>query len=215
MTIFFLVLLIIIGGFAAFQVLIRVFRKSFHFPAPAFIGGFLDSNIRKMVQPVEKLIRRSGVKKNMTVLEVGCGNGAFVTHAARTVGNAGKVYGLDIQTGMLKLLKKKLQREEYQDIDNLVLVHGDARELPFEDNLFDLVYMVSVLQEIPDQEKALSEICRVLKSNGILSISEFLPDPDYPLKGTTVKTLESYGFVIEESPGNLWNYTVRSRKAGC
>jgi len=43
----------------------------------------------------------------------------------------------------------------------------------------------------------------------ILAISEWLPDPDYPWKSTTLHQLETEGFTVESSSGNLWSYTVR------
>ncbi len=198
--------------FVFYQVVSRLIRKSFHFPAPAFIGRFLDSPFRKVLQSPEKLIKRSGIGRNMIVLEIGCGSGAFITVAAREAGPAGKIYALDVQENMLKQLKRKLNRKEYQDIDNVEPVRADAYQLPFKKDFFDLVYLVTVLPEIPDQMRALKEIDRVLKPNGILSVSEFMLDPDYPFKLTTIKILSAAGFRFEESSGNSWSYTVRFRK---
>lgn len=96
------IVLTILGIFLVWQIVIRVFRKKFHFPAPVFIGRFLDSDIRRKLQPPNKLIERSGIKQGMRVLEVGCGSGAFVTFVARAVGKTGKVFALDIQPEMLK-----------------------------------------------------------------------------------------------------------------
>ncbi|MBC8512190.1 MAG: class I SAM-dependent methyltransferase [Dehalococcoidia bacterium] len=206
------VLSIILGLFALWQVLIRVFRKLFHFPAPAFIGSFLDSNYRRKLQPPEKIIQRSGIRKGTRVLEVGCGSGAYTTFVARAVGREGRVYALDIQPEMLQQLESKLARPENEDIRNVELVNSSAYELPFDDDSLDLVYMVTVLQEIPDRSKALQQVRRVLKPGGILSVTEWLPDPDYPWKSTTIKIGREAGLVLDEAPGNFWHYTVRFRK---
>jgi ubiquinone/menaquinone biosynthesis C-methylase UbiE len=172
----------------------------------------LDSDIRRWRQPPDKLIERSGIKQGMTVLDLGCGSGAFTTFVAKAVGEQGKVYAVDIQPKMLQQLERKLAKPENQDIRNIELKETSAYELPFEDETLDLVYMVTVLQEIPDRGRALREIKRVLKPSGILAVSELLPDPDYPLRSTTVKMCQLEGFVLEEDLGNLWNYTVRFRK---
>ncbi|KKQ74342.1 MAG: Menaquinone biosynthesis methyltransferase (2-heptaprenyl-1, 4-naphthoquinone methyltransferase) [Candidatus Woesebacteria bacterium GW2011_GWB1_38_5b] len=203
------IVLTILGVLLVWQVVIRLFRKRYHFPAPAFIGRFLDSDIRREMQPPDKLIERSGIKQGMRVLEVGCGSGAFVTSVARVVGKTGKVYALDIQPAMLRQLKVKLTKPENQDIKNIKLILGSAYKLPFEDNSIDLVYMVTVLQETPDKQKALKEAGRVLKPGGVLAVTEFLPDPDYPLKSTTIKIGEEAGFILDKVLGNFWNYTVR------
>ena len=203
------IVLTVLGVLLVWQVVIRLFRKKFHFPAPAFIGRFLDSDIRRKLQHPDKLIERSGIKQGMRVLEVGCGSGAFVTFVARAVGKTGKAFTLDIQPAMLKQLEAKLKSSENQDIKNIESILGSAYKLPFEDSSFDLGYMVTVLQEIPDKKRALKEVRRVLKPGGILAVTEFLPDPDYPLKSTTIKIGEEAGFIFDKALGNFWNYTVR------
>jgi len=206
------VILIVLGAILLYQVLIRIIRKLHPFPAPAFIGRFLDSDIRRWLQPADKIIERSGIKQGMTVLDLGCGSGAFTPFVARTVGEQGKVYAVDIQPAMLQQLERKLAKAENQDIRNIELKQASAYDLPFEDGALDLVYMVTVLQEIPDRGKALREIRRILKPGGILAVTEFLPDPDYPLRLTTIRIGQREGFVLNDNLGNLWNYTVRFKK---
>ena len=209
MNIIITALLIILVIFILWQLFIRILRRFFDFPAPAFIGTFLDSDFRRKMQPPDKIISRSGIKKRMKILEVGCGSGAFTTFVARAVGDKGEVFALDIQPEMLKQIENKLKLPENRDIKNIQLIEGDALNIPLEDNSFDLVYTITVFQEIPDKNKALKEMKRVLKPKGILAITEFLPDPDYPLKSTTVKIGTSEGFILDEVEGNFWNYTVR------
>ena len=176
------------------------------------MGKYLDSDYRRIIQPPNKLIDRSGIKEGMCVLEAGCGSGAFTDYVARALGDGGYVFALDIQPEMLEQLKKKLMRFENRDITNVFLIDGDVRNMPFKDNHFDLVYMIAVLQEIPEIHKALIEIKRVLKPNGILAITEFIPDPDYPLKSTTIKQCENAGFIFDDVEGSFINYTIRFTK---
>jgi ubiquinone/menaquinone biosynthesis C-methylase UbiE len=206
------VILIVLGAILLCLVLIRIIKKFFPFPAPAFIGWFLDSDLRRWWQPAGKLIKRNGIKEGITVLDLGCGNGAFTTSVARAVGEKGKVYAVDIQPKMLKQLEGKLARPENRDITNIELKETSAYDLPFEDEVIDLVYMVTVLPEIPDRGRTLREIQRVLKAGGILAVTELLIDTDYPLRSTTVKICQNEGFVLDELSGNLWNYTARFKK---
>ena len=113
---------------------------------------------------------------------------------------------------MLRQLGRKLAKAENQDIKNIEVKQASAYDLSFEDASLDLVYMVTVLSEIPDRGRALREIRRVLKPDGILAVTEFLPDSDYPLRSTTIKICQREGFVLDASLGNLWNYTVRFKK---
>ena len=190
----------------------KIVRKLVRFPAPAYIGRLLDSGYRRKIQPPSHLIERSGMKKGMHVLDLGCGSGAFTPFIARTVGGKGKVYALDIQADMLKQLERKLSKPENKDIKNIKIIEGNAYELPFEDGSLGVVNMVTVLQEIPDRNRALQEAKRVLKSGGLLAVTELFPDPDYPWKSTTIKLGERNGFVLDEVSGNFFNYTVRFKK---
>jgi ubiquinone/menaquinone biosynthesis C-methylase UbiE len=205
------VILIVLGAFLVFQVLLRVVRKNWHFPAPAFIGRILDSGWRRLLQPPRAIIERSGIRAGMTVLELGCGSGAFTPFVARAIGEEGRLHALDIQPGMLAQLRRKLSSPQYSDIRNIVPTLASAYELPFPDGFFDLVYMVTVFQEIPDKGRALREVRRALRKSGILAISEFLVDPDYPLKRTTVRQVTGAGFALEEVAGGIWSYTLSFR----
>jgi ubiquinone/menaquinone biosynthesis C-methylase UbiE len=211
-----LIIILVILAILAFVVLwlslAKLVRKMFRFPAPAFIGRLLDSGYRRRIQPPAQLIERSGIKKGMHVLDLGCGSGAFTPFIARIVGEKGKVYALDIQADMLKQLENKLAKPENKNINNIKLIEGNAYELPFEDSSLDMVNMVTVLQEIPDRDRALQEVRRVLKPGGLLAVTELFPDPDYPWKSTTMKLGEGAGFVVDKVSGNFFNYTVRFEK---
>lgn len=213
LKIFLIIIIVIVAFPVLWLTLVKLFKKLVRFPAPAFIGRFLDSNYRRKIQPPEQLIQRNGIKEGMTVLDLGCGSGAFTTFVARAAGEKGKVYALDIQANMLKQLENKLTKPENQDIKNIKLIQSSAYELPFDDNYLDAVYMVAVLQEIPDRSRALQQVKRVLKPGGVLAVTELFPDPDYPWKSTTIKLGTRAGFVTDEVSGNLWNYTIRFKKA--
>ncbi len=196
------------------EVVFRIFAKLFPFPAPSLIGTFLDSGFRRVVQPPAKVIERSGIKEGMRVLETGCGSGAFVDHVSRAIGQNGKLYALDISPGMLRRTERKLARLDNIDIKNVELVRSNACDLPFADETFDLIYMVTVLWEIPDRMKALKEAVRILKPGGIFSVTELLMDPHYPLRSTVVRTCCKAGFVTLETFGNFFDYTIRFKKSG-
>ena len=208
------VILGILGFLFLYQVVIRITRRIFHFPAPAFVGRFLDSDFRRRLQPPDKLIRRSGISEGMTVVDLGCGSGAYTTFVARAVGPRGRVYAVDIQPAMLKQLESKLARAENRDVTNIELRQASAYDLPFDDASVDLVYLVTVLQEIPDKDRTLREVRRVLRPGGMLAVTEFLPDPDYRSVATTVKMCQAAGFTWDDAQGNPWNYTARFSKPG-
>ena len=73
--------------------------------------------------------------------------------------------------------------------------------------------MITVLQEIPDKRKVLTEAKRVLKPDGRLAVTELLLDPDYRSRKTTTRQVTEAGFAVEAYEGNLFNYTIRFKKA--
>lgn len=153
------------------------------------------------------MIKRSGIKEGNIVLEIGCGSGAFTVDAAKTIGDKGLLYAIDIQDVLLEQVRDKTKA-----LNNVKIMKASAHELPFEDKYFDLVFMVTVLQEIQDKNKALSEIKRVLKMGGKIAVTEWLVDPDYSLKSTTKKYLIDAGFSKIEASGNIWQYTIIGTK---
>ena len=148
----------------------------------------------------------------MLVMDLGCESGVYTTDLAKVIGREGKLYAVDFKPEMIDRLKRKLEEPEYKDLSNIETKVASAYELPFQDKTIDLVLMVAVLGEIPDKGKALKEICRILKSSGILAISEFLVDPDYPLRRTTKKYCEQGGCKIRKASGNFLNYTLKFKK---
>ena len=70
----------------------------------------------------------------------------------------------------------------------------------------------TVLPEIPDQARALAELRRVLKTGGLLSVTEEFPDPDYPFAFETIRRVESAGFGLERWFGNFWRYTLNFQR---
>jgi ubiquinone/menaquinone biosynthesis C-methylase UbiE len=107
---------------------------------------------------------------------------------------------------MLAQIQAKLERPENRDITTSA--HASAYDLPFEDRYFDMVYKITVLQETLTGQ-ALREIYRVLKTDGRLAITEFLPDPDYVPAASTIRLCASAGFELDACSGNVWTYTVR------
>lgn len=124
----------------------------------------------------EKGVRRKGLKllsarPGEVVLEVGFGTGYSLKEIANSVGQEGKVYGIDITPEMLKITKRRLKKAGL--LDRAELYEGDARRMPFEDSKFDAVYMASTLElfDTPDIPKVLGEIKRVLKPDGRLCVA--------------------------------------------
>jgi ubiquinone/menaquinone biosynthesis C-methylase UbiE len=138
-----------------------------------------------------------------TVLEVGPGTGYYSLDVARWIEPAGALHLLDLQQEMLD---HTMRRAREARLDNLEPRQGDARALPYPDDTFDAVYMVAVLGEVPDQDGALRELRRVLKSTGRAVVGELAGDPHMVTAGALRARAERAGLGFERRVGPPFGY---------
>lgn len=184
---------------------VRLVRHFYKFPMPAFLANLIDNPWRRRLQPPSAMPIRHGIEPGMTVLEVGPGNGRYTVETARRVGRAGKVVAIDIEPQMIARVER---RAEAEAIHNLEARVADVYQLPFDTGTFDAVYMLTVIGEIPEPERALRELYRVLSPSGTLAVSELLTDPDYPLARTLVRRAAQANFRLKKKLGNFFSYTL-------
>lgn len=117
---------------------------------------------------IEIGLKNLAVKEGENVLEIGFGTGDALINLSQSVGDSGKVYGIDISEGMLEVTKSKLEKEGLLERTRLVL--GDAFKLPFDDEFFDVLFMSFTLElfDTPEIPELLAECKRVLKIGGEL-----------------------------------------------
>jgi len=196
--------------FFVWQILLRIFRRFVNFPIPSFMSFFLDSRLRKMMQPPAQVVDWAGIGKGMHVLEVGPGPGTFTLETAARVGESGHVTAADISPAMVARLEAKV---EHAGAANVTPRVAPAYELPLPDESVERVLLVTVLGEIPDRERALAEFRRVLKPDGLLAVGEFLVDPDFPMPQTVVRWCRPAGFQLADLNGNMLHYVALFRKS--
>ena len=185
--------------------IVRIIRYFYKFPMPEFMANLIDNPLRRRIQPPGEVARRHGITPGMTVLDVGPGNGTYTLAAARCLENQGMLYAIDIEPKMIERVNAKIQAA---GIDNIEARVADVFDLPFEDGFFDLIYLITVIGEIPTPEKAFREFYRVLKTGGKLAFSELFTDPDYMLASTLKKIVSPVGFRFKRKFGNFFNYTL-------
>ena len=132
------------------------------------IYATLEGSFEKKLR--ERGLELLGVKEGETVLEIGFGTGYSLVKLAKSVGETGKAYGIDVTPEMVELAKERIEKEGLAE--RVELCEGDAREMPYENNQFDAVYMAATLElfDTPDIPRVLTEIKRVLKPTGRLGV---------------------------------------------
>ena len=110
-----------------------------------------------------------------SVLDVGCGTGL---HLEQYVRSGCRISGIDLSPAMLAIARKRLG-------DEADLRLADAREMPFDDDAFEVVLASLFLHEHPPDVRLdiLGEMLRVMKPDGCMLITDFHPGPFTGFKG--------------------------------
>jgi SAM-dependent methyltransferase len=204
----------LLGVFMLAQVITRIVAKRNPKPIPVSKSSLLSSPVRSILFGTpERTVERAGVTPGMRVLEIGPGPGNFTIALAQRVaelGQLGSVTCVELQPEMIDLLQSRL-REHH--IDNVEVVQGDAQALPLPAESFDLVFLATVVGEVPDKQALFRECERVLKPGGVLTVTEQISDPDFCLPGYSRKLADNCGFIDAGYVGRpWWFYTARYLK---
>jgi ubiquinone/menaquinone biosynthesis C-methylase UbiE len=126
-----------------------------------------------------------GIAPGERILEVGCGSGVVLRDVARRVAPGGRAIGLDPSPALLAVARELAAAA---DLAELVELHeGDARALPFGEGAFDAVLAVTALIHMPDVERAIPEMVRVVRPGGRVGVFDrdndtyFISHPDRAL----------------------------------
>jgi ubiquinone/menaquinone biosynthesis C-methylase UbiE len=130
-----------------------------------------------------------------TVLDVGCGEGIVTRRIAAVAGR--RVTGLDAGS-------PRLQAAWDASGDGVDYLVGDAQALPFEDDAFDLVSLVEMLQLVEDPDRALAEAVRVARSAVIVTV------PHEPLWRALNVARGAYLRALGNTPGHLHHWSRRA-----
>ena len=144
----------------------RLWRRSALF---AFFMGISFDREYALIAEVAKL------QPGSRVLDLACGPGIYARPFARDTGG-GLVCGLDLSVPMLRYAWQSAQAE---GLSNLLLVRGDAQDLPFPAAGFDLVNCCGGLHLFADPGRVLREVHRVLRPGGRVTIAAFRRGEDW------------------------------------
>ena len=154
---------------------------------------------------IEALQPRAGER----VLEIGPGTGYYTFEMAGRL-DGGQVDIFDIQQEMIDHVMREANR---RGVTNVEPALGDAQSLPYSDDSFDAVVLITVLGEIPDQDRALGEVTRVLKPGGRLIVGEMFVDPHIVTSGQLRERGERAGLSFARRVGSPLAFFARLEKA--
>lgn len=144
------------------------------------------------------LLENIKMKKNLIVLDVGCGTGFPLLEVAERLGSTCKVFGVDPWKAAIEKIERKTATK---NIKNVWAIQGFAENLPFQNELFDLIISNNGISVVKDKAKVLSECFRVCKPNGQFVFTVVLP-------GTMCEFYEVLKEVIKESGNDQYETIV-------
>lgn len=116
---------------------------------------------------IREIVKNSFINENSKVLEIGCTNG-FSSIEINKLINC-NVIGIDINKNSVENANKKIT-ENGLDSQKISFEYGNAEDLRFKDNEFDLIICGNAMSFVTNKIKAIDELKRVLKPNGFISI---------------------------------------------
>jgi len=119
-------------------------------------------------QRLEALVKEFGVRPGERVLDVGTGTGVLIPYLCGEVGSLGWIFAVDLSFQMLR----QANRKPRGDMD--IIVQADVHFLPFANEIVDRVICFAAFPHFRDKAKALREMSRVLRHDGILIIAHLL-----------------------------------------
>lgn len=126
---------------------------------------------KKVVKSVQKA-------KPATILDIATGTGDLAIAMAKATD--AKISGFDLSAGMLEVGRKKVSEQNLAN--RIEMIQGDAENMPFADNSFDVITVAFGVRNFENLSKGLDEIYRVLKPGGKFIILEFSQPESFPMK---------------------------------
>jgi ubiquinone/menaquinone biosynthesis C-methylase UbiE len=180
----------------------------------------LISGRRHRIMPPTKVLRALGLRRGMTMVDVGCGPGFFCLPACRVVGKTGRVIATDTSPSMLRALRDESKK---RGLENLKLQKSRDPEISSPDGCADLAMLGFVLHETASVPRFLREVARVLRPGGRAAVMEWHPiDTEYgpPLRARlsmseTKRAVREAGLLVDiawDFDGDTYFVMARHKK---
>ncbi len=128
----------------------------------------LEFKIRNVFRPRSHILEEAGIKSCFQVLDYGCGPGSYVMPVIKLIGNIGMLYALDVNPLAIKAVQTLAAKKKLSNV-RVILSDCDTGLPPAS---IDVVLLYDILHDLENRTKVLMELHRVLKPEGILSVSD-------------------------------------------
>jgi ubiquinone/menaquinone biosynthesis C-methylase UbiE len=166
-------------------------------------AGVMDSRGAPWLERTEReneerprlAVRLLRVQAGMQVADIGAGSGYYSELLSSAVGATGRVYAVDIQPGMIRLIEERVHR---QNLRNVTPVLGSVTDPKLPESSLDLALLVDVYHEFAEPRAMLRRIRSALRPDGRLVLLEFRKeDPAVPIRAEHKMSVEEAKIEIE------------------
>ena len=132
------------------------------------ISIYFEIKNKERKRRIDFIIRNTSPQKDEKILDIGCGTGSIAYHCAKM---GARCYAIDYSIRSLELGKKLIKKYDLENKVNFIQWEVD-NPLPFKDNYFNKIVVADFVEHIYDnqKEKLISEVLRVIKTDGIIII---------------------------------------------
>jgi len=141
-----------------------------------YIFGYTNKELLRLELQAElfeneskRTLELAGIKEGMNCIDIGCGNGYTSILLAKLVGPNGHVTAVDISLETIESAKRNAKRN---GIDNIDFIIGDINNLNLNRD-YDLVYSRFLFTHLENPRRALTNMIKITKPNGIIAIEDF------------------------------------------
>jgi ubiquinone/menaquinone biosynthesis C-methylase UbiE len=138
-------------------------------------AAWLEREGRDREEKPEVVLQAMALREGMKVAEIGAGTGYFSRRIAKQIGPQGKVYAVDIQPGMLDLLRQYAAKEGITNIETVVSAESDPKLPP---RGVDRILLVDVYHEFQRPRPMLEKISQALAPGGRVILVEYRAEDD-------------------------------------
>ncbi len=172
---------------------------------PSWLSFILYNPIRKAFTDRQQVMDEGGITADSVVLEVGAGNGFFTEAIA---GRARRVIAVELQTGMVRKLEKRLERFG----SRVEIVAGNIADVSLGAGIADVCLLYYCFHEIVRQHEAAAVISHCLKSPGTLAIYEPIGEVSKKKMDETVALFMNHGLILQAADRKIFSRFVRMGK---
>ncbi len=150
-------------------------------------------------------LEKAPLERGQVVVDYGCGPGRYTIPAAKSVGQEGKVYAVDVHPLAISAVKERTARESLENVETILV---DSYDTGIESSSVDMVFLIDALHMIDSHRALFDEIHRLLKPTGHIFM-----DPGHMKLSKGRKIVESTGlFTVVKCWGKDMLVVPRARE---